>query len=149
MVKLKNYFFAAIIIALIFIDQTAKYFAAGLPEAVPVIKNVFYLAFVKNSGIIFGAFPGFNSLLVWIYVIVLGLLLYFYNEFPKDNFSRVMLAFLFAGIIGNLIDRIAFGYVIDFLDFRIWPVFNVADICLDVGILGIIGKAVWDSFKRK
>jgi len=141
MKKEKSYF---LLFAVIFIlaDQIAKYFASRLNETFPVILNIFHVTFVKNTGIIWGAFPGANSLITWLYVVVIGMLVYFYDQFPKDKFSRIMLAFVFAGVIGNFIDRIAFGYVIDFIDFRIWPVFNIADICLNVGIIGIIVKGI-------
>ena len=88
-------------------------------------------------------FPNFflitDNVIVWLYPVVLGLIILFYNKFPKDRFNQIMLFLIIAGILGNFIDRIAYGYVIDFLDFIIWPVFNLADIYLNVGIIGMIG----------
>jgi len=141
-VKKKSYF--AIILALaLAADQLTKFFSARLTESIPVVQNVFHITLVRNRGIIFGIMPGLSDAVIWIYLIVLGLLVYFHDQFPKDRFSRIMLALVFAGVIGNFIDRIAFGYVIDFIDFRIWPVFNIADICLNVGVIGIIGKSLF------
>lgn len=143
----KSYFlFLAVILVLA--DQISKYFASRLSETVPVMLNVFHITFVKNTGIIFGVLPGANSIILWLYVVVIGLLVYFYDQFPKDRFSKIMLALVFAGVIGNFIDRIAFGYVIDFIDFRIWPVFNIADICLNVGIIGIVRKSILKELKK-
>jgi len=119
-----------------------QYFAVS----VPVIKNIFYLTFVRNFGIAFGFFQGVNDTILWFYVIVLALLVYFYDRFPKDKFSQVMFFFLIAGIVGNFIDRIALGYVTDFIDFRVWPVFNFADIYLNIGIIGLIAKEIF--FKK-
>ena len=146
--KKPNYFFIILIVALA-IDQLTKYFASKVTESIPVIQNIFHITFVQNKGIIFGILPGFSGIIVWLYLVVLGLLVYFHNEFPKDRFSRIMLALVFAGVVGNFIDRILFGYVIDFFDFRIWPVFNMADTYLNVGVIGIIGKSVIDNFKKK
>jgi len=141
-VKKKSYFAIILVLALA-ADQLTKFFSARLTESIPVVQNAFHITLVRNRGIIFGIMPGLGDVLVWIYLIVLGLLVYFHDQFPKDRFSRVMLALLFAGVIGNFIDRIAFGYVIDFIDFRIWPVFNIADICLNAGVVGIVGKSLF------
>lgn len=145
--KKQNYFFA-VILAAAAIDQLTKFFASKMAASVPVINNFFHLTFVKNTGIIFGILPGSNGLLVWLYVIVIGLLVFCFDKFPKDRFSRIMLALVFAGVIGNFIDRIAFGYVIDFIDFKIWPVFNIADLFLNIGIIGILVKSLMDGKKR-
>ena len=148
MVKQKNYFYI-ILAAAVIIDQLTKFFASKMAASVPVINDSLHLTFVKNTGIIFGILPGSNDLLVWLYVIVIGLLIYCFDKFPKDRFSRAMLALVFAGVIGNFIDRIVFGYVIDFIDFRIWPVFNIADLCLNIGIIGILVKSLMDGGKRR
>ncbi len=143
--KKQGSFLYFLIMVLIAADQLAKFFARGMAESVPLIKNVFHLTFVQNFGIAFGLFQGINNYMIWIYLIVLGIVIYFHDKFPEDKFSRVMLFFLIAGIVGNLIDRVAFGYVTDFIDFRIWPVFNFADIYLNVGIIGLIAKEIFWS----
>ena len=129
--------------AFIILDQLAKFLAKSyLAGTVPIIKNIFHLTLVMNSGIAFGFLQGANSIVVWLYLIVLGLVLYFYDKFPKGTFNRVMLALIIAGIIGNFIDRIFFGHVIDFIDFRVWPVFNVADIYLNIGVIGMLASEI-------
>ena len=145
--KNSELFLIPLLAALVVADQLAKWAARNyLTSPVPVIRNFFHLTFVMNSGLAFGFLQGTNDIFVWLYIVVLGLIIFCYDKFPKNRFSRVMLFFIIAGIIGNFIDRIVFGYVVDFIDFRIWPVFNVADIYLTVGIVGMIGK---ELFKKK
>ena len=105
--KKPNYFFIILIVALA-IDQLTKYFASKLTESIPVIQNIFHITFVQNKGIIFGILPGFSGIIVWLYLVVLGLLVYFHNEFPKDRFSRIMLALVF-GRLGCFFNGCCFG----------------------------------------
>lgn len=113
------------------IDQLTKYLVVNnfsLHQSVPVIKNVFHLTYVQNRGAAFGILQGHSTFFILITVVVIGLLVYFYRELPLENFFNWLgLGLALGGTIGNLIDRVRVGYVIDFLDFRIWPVFNLAD----------------------
>ena len=144
MVKGKNIFFILLFMVLLILDQLTKYFAKKLTYSTPLIKNFFYLTFVKNTGIGFGLFQNTNPYLIWISIIALGFIMFYYDKIPKKTFPKVMVLFIAAGILGNLIDRLAFGYVIDFIDFRIWPVFNIADSLITIGIIGLI----FYSFKK-
>lgn len=138
MVKRKTIFFILLFAVLLILDQLTKYFAKKLIYSTPVIKNFFYLTFVKNTGIGFGLFQNANPYLIWFSIIALGFIMYYHDKMPKKTFPKVMLLFIAAGILGNLIDRLAFGCVIDFIDFRIWPVFNIADSLITIGIIGLI-----------
>ena len=71
---------------------------------------------------------------------MIGLIFFYYDRIPKKSFVIWMTGLFLAGAVDNLIDRLAYGYVIDFIDFRIWPIFNVADIALALGCVGLI---VW------
>jgi len=145
--KHSELFLIPLLAGLVFFDQLTKFIARDyMVNSIPVIKNFLHLTFVMNSGVAFGFLQGTNDIFVWLYIVVLGLIVFFYDKFPKDRFCRVMLFFIIAGVAGNFIDRIVFGYVVDFIDLRIWPVFNVADIYLVVGIVGIIGR---ELFKKK
>ncbi len=147
--KKRNLFLFIFPLILVAADQISKCIAKEyLAVSMQVIKNIFHLTFVKNFGIAFGFLPGTNDIVLWLYIIVLGLLVYFYDKFPKDRFNQVMYFFMIAGVIGNFIDRIAYGYVIDFIDFRVWPVFNFADIYLDIGIIGLLGKEIFAGKKK-
>ena len=106
--------------------------------SIPIIQNIFHITFVKNMGAVFGSMQGFGSMFIWLTFIALGAILYFWDEFPKTFWGRAFLVFIIVGLVGNLIDRIFLGYVVDFFDFRIWPVFNVADALVCIGVAGMI-----------
>ncbi|MEA3560306.1 MAG: signal peptidase II [Candidatus Omnitrophota bacterium] len=124
-------------ISVLALDQLTKslislYFLPG--QSQPIIKNIFYLTLIHNKGIAFGLFRGKIVLFIFVSVIIIGLLITLLRKIRKhDLLLKVSLALILAGAFGNLIDRLVFGYVIDFLDFRIWPVFNVADSAITIG----------------
>ena len=136
-------------IAVLISDQTAKFFALKnlSPDiSIPILKNVFHLTLVLNKGIAFGFLKDRAPFLIAIGIISAGFLLYFLPRIKKEALStRIAAAMVLGGILGNLIDRIRFGYVVDFLDFLVWPVFNIADSCITIGAVLIC----WDLLKRK
>lgn len=108
-----------------------------LHQSVPIIKGVFHFTLVHNRGAAFGILK--NQTPVFIFTSILAIILFYFSlkNTKQKNFSvyRLSLSLILSGALGNLIDRIFFGYVIDFLDFRIWPVFNVADTAVTVGAI--------------
>lgn len=123
------------------LDQISKHIirkSMVVSQSIPIITNIFHLTYVQNSGAVFGMFTGFGWAFIWLTFIALGAIMFFWDSFPKKFFSRLFIVFIVVGLIGNLIDRMAFGYVIDFLDFRIWPVFNLADSLVSLGVVGLI-----------
>ena len=146
----KHNFYVAIFICLLIIlfDRITKNFILKLDEgmSIPIINNVFHITFIYNTGAGFGTFQNAAFFLTAFSVVILfGAIYYFFRT--KKIQSRVMISVLIAGIIGNLIDRILYGKVIDFIDFRIWPVFNIADIAITLGILSIIAF-LWVNDKK-
>ncbi len=134
--------FATIALAL---DQITKVIVTSflkLNIPVKIIKNFFYLTSCRNEGAAWGIFSG-NSFIIIIGTIIAIFLIYHFIYCFKSN-TRNNLAFglLYGGLAGNLIDRIVLGYVRDFLDFYIikydFPVFNVADVCIILGVLLLI-----------
>ena len=128
-------------IILLLLDQLTKFLVRLFfqPNAtIPLIKNIFHLTFAQNTGAVFGTFHGTNSLLIWLAIMAIGFILYLWDQFPSTKCSRLFLVLILVGSIGNLIDRIFLGYVTDFLDFRIWPVFNLSDSMVSIGILGLV-----------
>ena len=103
-----------------------------------VLKNIdglSNLTYVGNTGVSFGLFKGVN----WLFLIISFLaLVFFMSLYSKNKKYRLQLSIICAGIIGNLIDRIFIGYVVDFLDFRIWPIFNVADSATFIGTIWLV-----------
>ncbi len=135
----------ALIVSILLLDRVTKLLAErllSLHGSVPVIKGVFHLTLVHNTGAAFGLLKNSVALLVVVTAAVMWLLwvsLLKAHRNPRMAFYRLPLSLIFGGALGNLIDRVFLGYVIDFLDFRIWPVFNVADSAITIGavILGI------------
>ena len=124
-----------ITISVLFLDQLTKFLAIKLLQLntpVALIKNFLYLTLVHNRGAAFGMFK--NQLLMFILVSIFAIVIIFYYLKDKNHsiFAAISLSLILAGAIGNLIDRLRFGFVIDFLDFRVWPVFNLADSAITI-----------------
>ena len=134
MVK-KHFFIALISIIVLLADQLTKFFVRTSFE-LGETKSLF--SYVQNKGSLFGAMQGSVIPLIIISIVALAILIYYYNKLKESTFLYTMYALLIAGILGNLIDRIFLGYVVDFIDFRFWPVFNIADICITVSIIGLL-----------
>jgi signal peptidase II len=131
---MKKYFYSIIFVVLLAIDQIFKAIIVNTNPNIDL--KLLAIRFVQNTGATFGILQNFNSLFIWISLIAIGLLMMNYDHFPKK--SNFFLMIIIVGIIGNLIDRIFRSYVVDFIDFKIWPVFNFADMFITVGVIGVI-----------
>lgn len=135
-VRLK-YWQVAIVVVLV--DQISKMLARAhlRPDyAVDVISGFFRLTLVHNSGAAFGLFPGGRFFFVTVAVaVVVGLILYARVASDGSLLRVIALGLGVGGAAGNLVDRLAFGRVTDFLDFHFWPVFNLADSAIVVGLV--------------
>lgn len=124
----------------IILDQAVKYWAATDLQAmgsIPLWKGVFHLTYCENTGAAFSMFTGQRWMLLAVTLILLaGLLWVLYKGWMQNAFGRLSLQLIIGGAIGNMIDRILMGYVVDMFDFCLidFPVFNVADIFLCVGV---------------
>lgn len=136
--KAKSYFvvWCLIFVVLIILDQLTKYLAYS--SNISQDYGWFSLSLVFNTGASFGILKNFGTYLAWLSVMVLGLIMYSYDKFPEK--SRIFLLLISAGLIGNLLDRIMHGFVIDFINLKVWPVFNVADSLVCIGVVGLIIK---------
>jgi len=126
---------------IILLDQLTKYLISKnmeISQSIPIIKNILHLTYIQNTGAGFGLFKGSNLLLIFISLIIIGIILFYLDKIIKERSIHIPVALILSGAIGNLIDRIVQGYVIDFIDFRIWPAFNVADSCITIGALWLI-----------
>ena len=135
--KIKIYFIPILIIALLTaLDQLTKTIIVGklaVQESIDVIKGVFTITYVQNRGIAWGMLEGKIILFLFMTFLIVGLCFYVYQNilnYPKFRLFRICLIVLISGAIGNMIDRVKLGYVIDFFSFDLidFPVFNVADI---------------------
>ena len=145
--------FVIVALLVILLDQLTKYYVVAnfyLGESVPVIENIFHWTYILNPGAAFGMLEGSRWFFVVIAIGVLGGIWYMRNEINEGGWMMQYGAALFGGgAIGNLIDRARSGLVIDFFDFRIWPVFNVADIAICVGVAMILWKVLETEFLTK
>ena len=93
------------------------------------------ITYVTNTGAAFGLFQDWGSLFVVIAVIVVAAIIFYYRQLPEGQWwIKVSLGLQLGGSVGNLLDRLRMGYVIDFIDFKIWPVSNLADGAIVLGV---------------
>ena len=137
------------VLAVVLLDRLTKNFFSGfldLNESIAVIPQILRFTLVHNTGIAFGFFKDCGAVFIIIPVILTGLLIYnifYYRNSPQlSRLYIVAFSLILGGAIGNLIDRISLGYVIDFIDFRVWPVFNVADSAITIGAAMILLKCI-------
>ena len=138
----KNIIVVSTAILIVLIDQLTKFIIKQnfqLSQSIPVIKNILHLTYVTNTGSAFGLFKKLNIFFIFISIIVI-IVIYLYLNKIKNNERLLQFAvgLLLGGTLGNLIDRLMYGSVIDFIDFRIWPVFNVADSAVTISIILLI-----------
>jgi len=144
---MKILFVSAIMVLADQISKTVVRNTMSLYESIPVIPEFFHLTYVTNDGMAFGInFPLGIYVFSAISIIFTGFLFWYLWSIKDDEIVvRTGVALILAGAIGNLIDRILLGEVVDFLDFMIgdfhWYVFNVADSCVTVGL----GFVLYDS----
>ena len=120
------------------LDRLTKIAAAdniARGASIKVLPGIFHLTFVLNDGTAFGLMKGQNVLFaVFSIVAITAILTYVMRNKGLGLMVSLALGLISGGAVGNLFDRIKFGHVIDFLDFRVWPVFNVADSAITVGV---------------
>lgn len=146
-------------VMIVVVDQVTKYWiiqTMRLHESIPVIPNLFSLTYIRNPGAAFGLLAGSSNAFRMVFfgitslfaLALLGTILFRLPE--KDWVGQLSIAGILGGAIGNLIDRLRFGEVIDFLDVYVesyhWPAFNVADSAITVGVACLI---VHFAFERK
>jgi signal peptidase II len=132
---------------IIIADQLSKHLITSLMQAgesIPLIEGFLHLTYVLNPGAAFGMLPYQTIFFVIITIVVVIFIVYYYRLLSADHrLLRFSLALLLGGALGNLVDRLRTGYVIDFIDFKIWPpVFNIADSAIVIGI-GLFLIAYW------
>ncbi len=128
-----------IMIGTIILDQASKWLAVRFltkVDTVPLIKDVLHLTYLENTGAAFGILKNNR----WVFLVIstvaiIGLIFYIAKYTPKNKWLGVGLSFIAGGGIGNMIDRIMLGYVVDFIDFRLinFAIFNIADSFVCIG----------------
>jgi len=138
--------------AVVVIDQWSKYYVQthmSLGMSIPLVPSIFHLTYILNPGAAFGILENQRTFFVIVGLLMIGAVLYLYPRIPANmRLLRLGTGLMMGGTVGNVIDRIQTGYVVDFFDFRIWPVFNIADIAIVVGVSCIIYTLVFTAEKR-
>lgn len=158
--KHREVFWVIFACVLLLADQVSKLWIVGnyrLHESTPVIPGFFSITYVRNLGAAWGMLAGKGWLLLLIALVVTAAMIKFFRHLTEGYWERELALFmLFSGILGNSIDRLWRGAVIDFLDFHwqeVWnyPVFNIADIaiCAGVGLYMLSGFIRPDREKKK
>lgn len=131
------YFYLPLILFLL-LDQGVKLFVRShmeLGQSIPVISGIFHLTYIENPGAAFGILGGQRILFLLLTAVITSIMFYLYLCLKnKRSFTALSLGLVISGALGNFIDRFFRVTVTDFFDFRIWPVFNIADICICVGL---------------
>jgi signal peptidase II len=136
------------VVIILVLDQLTKMAVdrtMSLHQSIPIIDGFFSLTYVRNTGAAFGIFAGSHEafrlpFLILVSVLALGFVVVMLKRLRDEETGLITaLSFIIGGAIGNLVDRVLYGEVIDFLDFYWsnyhWPAFNVADSCITVGVL--------------
>src|SRR6478752_6200942 len=155
----RNLALASVTGGIVFFDQLSKQQimqTMRLHESIPVIPNLFSLTYIRNPGAAFGLLAGSSDAFRMVFfgvtslfaLALLGTILYRLPE--RDWVGQLSIAGILGGAIGNLIDRLRYGEVIDFLDVYVdtyhWPAFNVADSAISVGVVFLI---IHFAFEKK
>lgn len=129
-------------------DQLTKLLASAAFSpgmGLPLLPPVLYLTYVQNTGAAFGLLRGYHAFFIVCSLLVIGWIIWeLVGNPPREASSRWGCALVLGGAAGNLIDRLRLGYVIDFIDLRVWPVFNVGDTAITVGV----SLLLWQAMRR-
>lgn len=138
-----------VVFVVVMLDQITKYMiVSNMTEgmSIPVINQVFHLTFVLNPGAAFGMLEHNREFFIIMAIAVLMFVVYMRKKILEEPLTvQIGIALFVGGALGNLIDRMKTGLVVDFFDFRIWPVFNVADIAICLGV----GVMIWSIIREE
>ncbi len=131
--------------AVIIFDQLTKYLIKTkmyLYQSIPVIKDIFHITYTTNAGAGFGILQNYRWFFILFTIIFLGFVYYTYLVHTRKNkqevYFDICIGLLIGGALGNFIDRVRFGFVVDFLDLKFWPTFNIADSAVTVAAIGLV-----------
>ena len=133
--KFLNFFISVAIITIV-ADQLSKYLIYLYQPSLDL--KILELTFIKNTGAGFGLLQDQTLFLSLISAIVAGIIIFSYPKIPLQKWPQFLLALFLGGVLGNFIDRLFRGYVIDFINFKIWPAFNLADASITIAAIGLI-----------
>jgi len=145
--------FLLIAVVIPIVDQVTKWIIISrfsLYESLPIIEGFLSVTRIHNSGIAFGFFPGLPRLFVLITIASMLVVVYFYVTIrPRTLLVTLGCSLILGGAAGNLIDRLHYGYVVDFINFSFWPAFNVADSSVSVGVALLLANFLFEHKETK
>jgi len=136
-----------LLIGIVFLDQSTKWLvreAFVLGQSVPVLDGFVHLTHHHNTGAAFGLFQNQTAWLAALSLVFIAVTFVYISRRPTRPFF-LPLHLILGGAISNAMDRLFLGYVVDFIDLRVWPIFNIADSAITIGVLWILISA----FKRQ
>ncbi|MGM8214399.1 signal peptidase II [Bacillaceae bacterium W0354] len=150
-----KYYILALVVVIF--DQITKFLIVGnmkIYESIEVIPGFFYITSHRNSGAAWGILEGKMWLFYIVTVVVIGVIIYYMQMYKHEHpLINIGFALILGGAIGNFIDRLRIQEVVDFLDFIIFsydfPIFNIADSALTVGVIIVIILILYDEIKNK
>ncbi|MCK9223466.1 MAG: signal peptidase II [Candidatus Muirbacterium halophilum] len=137
------------------LDRLTKYLVVSgldLHQTIPVLKDVFHITYIRNAGAAFGILQNKVTFFILIaFISIFMIVFYAFSRQADKIWVQVALGSLLGGACGNLYDRILYGYVIDFLDFRYidFPIFNFADVVIDIGIVMLCWEIIFSEEEQK
>lgn len=150
--KKKFYLFTLLFFLIDLISKQIIINVIDLYNSVKIIPNFFYLTYVQNKGAAFSILENKQILILLFTAIALFFINKFLNNENIKKFEMIIYSMITGGILGNLFDRLVFGYVIDFFDFRFgkyqYPIFNIADCFIVVGIILLTGYTLMEERKN-
>ena len=132
---LHHFLFFVLFLVLIGVDQYSKELVSHFSE--PIGWEYFTIEYTVNTGAGFGILQGQNQLLIFVSIIALGVIGYYY-WMVNDTLARFWLTLVGSGTLGNLVSRIEYGSVQDFIRIWVWPNFNIADMVIVIGGIGLV-----------
>ena len=140
--KWRGFLLLVVAVLILVLDQISKRlvminFSPGESwNPVAALERWVSLTYVTNTGAAFGLFPEYGGIFMVIAVVVVVVIIFYYRYVPGDQWLvQASLGLQLGGALGNLVDRLRHGHVIDFIDFKVWPVFNVADSSVFIGVV--------------
>ncbi len=131
-------YFYVPLIGFLVLDQLLKHYirtTMTIGQSIPIINGIFHITYIENPGAAFGILTNQRLLFLILTTVITGVMIYLYLSLQnKKSLAALSLGFVISGALGNFIDRFFRGTVTDMFDFQIWPVFNIADVCICVGI---------------
>lgn len=148
--------YLGIIFAIVFFTRLLAYWGISVLQGggdITVVPKILYLSYVENRGAAFGIFQDAKIFLIVVAVVLFMLITYYVASQRKNLKSRLVipLAMIAGGGISNVADRLSFGYVVDYIDFRVirYPVFNLADICVVLGFVWLFCYILFSKDTKK